>query len=340
MTATHSAQDDRISMVAACTTLGLPAGNRGREDVLSNQEWNQLAQWLGQQQMRPADLLYADISELSTEGLDPQIAFKASAIAERASIVALEIEQLENVGIWTLSRMDEGYPQRWKSRLKSASPPVIFGTGPRALMDRSSVAIVGSREITDELGEIANSIGVRVAQAGLVVVSGGARGSDKVGMQGALQIEGHAVGVLPADLAKLSRQRDVREYIAHERLCFVTQVNPAAGFSVGNAMGRNRLIYALSDLTIVIATAAGSGGTWAGATANLKRGWAPLAVWTGAGAPAGNHQLIQNGAFPFSAAPADRDDLRLLIEDAATYVASRSNGPDESPNQQLSLMGT
>jgi predicted Rossmann fold nucleotide-binding protein DprA/Smf involved in DNA uptake len=336
MTATHSALDDRIAMVAACTTLGLPPGNRSRDDVLSNQEWNQVAQWLGKQQMRPADLLYAGVSDLRAEDLEPKIAFKTSAIAERASVVSLEIEQLENVGIWTLSRIDETYPKRWKNRLKSAAPPVIFGSGPQELLNRPSVAIVGSREITEDLAEIANAIGLRVAQAAQVVVSGGARGSDRVGMQGALQIEGYAIGVLPADLAKLSRQRDVREFIANERLCFVTQVNPAAGFSVGNAMGRNRLIYALSDLTIVIATAAGSGGTWAGATENLKRRWAPMAVWTGAGAPDGNEQLVRTGAFPFSDVPSDQDDLERLIEEATGHF---STDPSEEPsNQQLSFL--
>ena len=176
MTATNSALDDRIAMVTACTTLGLSTGSRNRDDVLTNQEWNQLAQWLGKQKMRPADLLFAGISNLTSDGLDPQLALKANSIAERASIAALEIEQLESVGIWTLSRIDESYPQRWKMRLKSAAPPVIFGSGPVALMDRPSIAIVGSREITEELAKIANSIGLRVAQAGMVVVSGGARG--------------------------------------------------------------------------------------------------------------------------------------------------------------------
>lgn len=278
MTIAYSALDDRIAMVAACTTLGMPAGSRSRDDVLTNQEWNQVAQWLLKQQKRPGDLLLLQASDLTTGGLDTQLAFKAASIADRASVAALEMEQLDRVGIWTLSRTDDDYPQRWKNRLKSVAPPVIFGTGPCELLDHESIAIVGSREITAELSEIAESIGLRAARAGFTVVSGGARGSDRVGMWGALQDEGSAVGVLPADLAGLSRRREVREFIAADRLCLVSHVNPAAGFAVGNAMSRNRLIYALADLTIVISTSEGSGGTWAGAIENLKRRWAPIAV--------------------------------------------------------------
>lgn len=335
MTATNSALDDRIAMVAACTTLGLPPGSNGREDVLSNQEWNQLALWLGKQKMRPADLLFAGASDLSSPELDPQIAFKASAVAERASVAALEIEQLWNVGIWTLSRADESYPQRWRSRLKSAAPPVIFGAGSQELMGRPSVAIVGSREITPELERIGTDIGRRVVEIGSVVISGGARGSDRVGMDGAFQANGCAVGVLPADLDKTSRRH--WEHIANERLCFVTQVNPSAGFSVGNAMGRNRLIYALSDLTIVIATASGSGGTWAGATQNLKQRWAPLAVWTGAGAPPANLELVALGAFPFDVVPEVRVDMRALVQNAASHHEMWAPQTEKSADIQLGL---
>jgi predicted Rossmann fold nucleotide-binding protein DprA/Smf involved in DNA uptake len=332
MTATHSALDDRIAMVAACTTLGLPAGSRNRDDILTTTEWNQLAQWLGKQQMRPADLLFASIADLATDDLDAQLAFKASAIADRSSVVAMELEQLEQVGIWTMSRIDDGYPRRWKERLKSAAPPAVFGTGPRGLFDRESVAIVGSREITGELSEVTDVVGRRAAQTGLVVVSGGARGSDRVGMHGALQDDGCAVGVLPADLSRLSRQRDVRELIAADQLCLVSQVNPAAGFSVGNAMARNRLIYALADLTIVISSANGSGGTWAGAIENLKRRWAPIAVWTGDAAPDGNDALVAKGAFPFSAIPTSPGELRALITSAAEHFSQATDTAAVQPS--------
>lgn len=335
MTAPHTTLDDRIAMVAACTTLGFPAGSRNRHDVLSNQEWNLVALWLAERQLRPADLLLLSASELAESKLDPQLAMKTSAVADRASVVALEMEQLERVGIWTLSRIDDGYPLRWRSILRGVAPPVIFGAGPWSLLDRESIAIVGSREITDELSEIANALGSRIAQAGMAVVSGGARGSDKVGMYGALQVEGCAVGVLPADLGRLSRNRDVRDFIANEQLCLVSQVNPDAGFSVGNAMARNRLIYALSELTIVVSTAEGSGGTWAGATENLKRGWAPIAVWTGSDAPDGNQRLIERCAYPLASIPGSADEVHALVAEATVHFRTRVTRSEKSPAMQL-----
>lgn len=57
----------------------------------------------------------------------------------------------------------------------------------------------------------------------------------------------------------------------------------AVPFSVGNAMGRNKIIYGLSRCTIVVATDDGTGGTWAGATEALKNHYGRVASWTGAG---------------------------------------------------------
>lgn len=339
MTIATNALDDRIAMATACTTLGLPAGTRSRNDVLSTKEWNQLAQWLHKRHLRPADLLLAGNVEQDVDELGERIVDKARAIPDRASTVALEIERLEQVGIWTMSRADVCFPRRWRERLKSAAPVVIFGAGPATLLDRPSIAIVGSREITDELGELGNAIGRRIFQAGMVVVSGGARGSDRVGMQGALLDAGDAVGVLPGDLARFSKQRDVREFIVNEQLCFVSQVNPHAGFSVGNAMARNKLIYTLSDLAIVLATKEGSGGTWAGAIENLEKNWVPMAVWTGNGAPDGNSALEKRGALPISTLPVDASALHELIEKAQSgELVGRANPPESARQLMLGIV--
>jgi len=64
-------------------------------------------------------------------------------------------------------------------------------------------------------------------------------------------------------------------------------------------MGRNKLVYALADYALVIASDAGKGGTWAGATEALKAKWVPVFVLDGADVPEGNRQLINKGALPF-----------------------------------------
>ena len=74
------------------------------------------------------------------------------------------------------------------------------------------------------------------------------------------------------------RLPEIRHALERGDLCLVTPYSPNAGFSVGAAMGRNRLIYCLADYAIVVASDAEKGGTWAGATEALKNGWVPNVV--------------------------------------------------------------
>jgi predicted Rossmann fold nucleotide-binding protein DprA/Smf involved in DNA uptake len=84
--------------------------------------------------------------------------------------------------------------------------------------------------------------------------------------------------------------------IGEGRLCLCTPYKPTAGFSVPNAMGRNKLIYALSQATFVVAADLEKGGTWAGAVEALKAGATPVLAWTGEHAGPGNAKLVDRGA--------------------------------------------
>ena len=60
-------------------------------------------------------------------------------------------------------------------------------------------------------------------------------------------------------------------------------------------MGRNKLVYTLTETTVVVASDVESGGTWAGATEALKKKLADVAVWLGDGQGPGNEQLVALG---------------------------------------------
>jgi predicted Rossmann fold nucleotide-binding protein DprA/Smf involved in DNA uptake len=133
--------------------------------------------------------------------------------------------------------------------------------------------------------------------SGLVLYSGGAKGVDTISMESALKARGTAVGVLADSLEKTVRTR--QDALRRGDLCLVTPYSPNAGFSVGAAMGRNRLIYTLADYAIVVASDAETGGTWAGATETLKNGWVPVFVLEHDAMPEGNRLLLQKGALAF-----------------------------------------
>lgn len=312
--------DDRIATVAACSPIGLPAKQKTRVEVLTPGEWNRLARWLVDTNLRPADLLFESIAhELELSNLESRLIQKARLIADRASTTLSAIEEIQDQGLWIRCRADTDYPAKWKKRLKVVAPPVVFGMGDIRMLGETSIAIVGSRDVTPALAETAGAFGALVANAQLVVISGAARGTDRFGMIGALDAKGRSAGVLAGSLQRISRDDGLRDHIANDRLCLVSQVHPTAGFTVGNAMARNRLIYALSDLAIVISTSEGTGGTWLGAVENLHRKWAPIAVWSGVGAPEANARLVELGAYPLNEVLRAEESVDRLIHIVAVH---------------------
>ncbi len=177
---------------------------------------------------------------------------------------------------------------------------MLFYAGDKALLGQPGIAVVGSRHL-DEAGQAcAEFVGNACGVSGLVLYSGGAKGVDTISMRAALEAApGTAVGILADSLERAVRIQENRPALQRGDLCLVTPYSPDAGFSVGAAMGRNRLIYCLADYAIVVASDAETGGTWAGATEALKAGWLPVFVLEHPGMPEGNRLLIQKGALPF-----------------------------------------
>ncbi|MYE01052.1 MAG: DNA-processing protein DprA [Alphaproteobacteria bacterium] len=249
------------------------------------------------------------------------------ALLNRGAALGLSLERWERAGLWVLTRSDSDYPERLKRRLGGTAPPVLFGCGNRALLERGGIAVVGSRNTGEDDLEFARRLGAKAAEEGYAVVSGGARGIDRCAMHGALERDGTALGVLADSLLRSAMAADYRRYILSGDLALVSPFNPEARFHVGNAMARNASIYCLADAAIVVCSEAGKGGTWSGAEENLKKGWVPLWVKPDDAPGSGNPELVRRGAewlpeepYPLSqlvdgARPAGQD--RLPLEPAA-----------------------
>ena len=276
---------------------------------LAPKEYGELAKWLKALALRPSDLL-ADagrvaLSSIQEASLERK---RVEFLLGRGTAMALALERWARGGLWVISRGDVEFPQRLKRQLKHAAPPLLYGAGDKALLEKGGLAIIGSREASESALSYTRAIAARCANEGLAVVSGGARGVDAAAMQGATEAGGYCIGVLASDLLKTSVNRQNRIGLQEGRLVLVSPFYPEAGFNAGNAMGRNRYIYTLADQALVIDSALRSGGTWEGAVENLKNRWVPLYVRM-PGEGAGNAALVEKGALPFSLTPVSKDSL-------------------------------
>lgn len=305
--------DDAKAVVVLTTRLGDPS-----RPSLASGGWHTLARRLADEDLSPADLF----SRIPA-GLSHDEEARLDALLADAPAVLVALEELAGRGIWVRTVADEGYPERLRSRLGTQAPPVLFGVGDPDLLHVGGVGVVGSRDVSPEGAEVARAVAAEAARLGRAVVSGAARGVDRLAMDAAWEAGGRVVGVVADALTARIRQADVLAAVDDGSVCLVTARLPSAGFSPAAAMSRNKVIYALADLTVVVASAEGGGGTWNGAVEALRRGFGPVAVWRGRGEGPGNEALVPRGAVP--------------LRDVADLEAMMGSDPGESP-EQMSLL--
>jgi len=314
-------------------TILLLCGRFGKNDAakpFSLREYNRLTDWMLDKKIRPADLLVAGESQL-LETLPREIdGDRVKRLLGRGAAMALAIDKWTGSGVWVICRSDEDYPVRLKQHLKKQAPAILYGVGHAGLLQRGGLAVVGSRNV-DNAGEQFTRLAVAAcAKQGIPIVSGGARGVDQVAMLEGLHAGGTVVGVLADSLLRSAVAKKYRDGIREQRLVLVSAFSPDARFNVGNAMGRNKHIYALADFGLIISAEVGKGGTWAGATEELKRPDAhPVFVRDEPTAPEGNRALIKLGAQPYPKPP--------WGDGLAAKLSEKNNIKQPSPAGQLSM---
>ena len=303
-------------------------GNDRAIKPLTQTEYTRLVSWLISAGKRPADLLQADIAAEAAHGSRIEKQHLASLL-NRGAQLGFAIEEWQRIGIWIISRSDPQYPTCFKKHLREKAPPLLFGVGNPALLVKGGLGIVGSRNV-DQTGEMFTREAAQLCAFNkMPVVSGCARGVDQIGMTTTLEAGGVTVGILAENLLKKSLERSNRKAIAQGRLLLCSPYHPKARFSVGTAMARNKLIYALADFTLVVSAEYKKGGTWAGASEELKRSNArPVFVRTSDQAPPGNRRLLEFGALTWPQEPS-RADLGQQLFDASK---SRADGGTENLN--------
>ena len=275
-------------------------GNSSNLKPLTPTEYGRFAEWLSLQDLTPEQLLKGSISS-TLAGMPDSVCDidRIDRLMDRGSALALAMDKWLSAGLWVVTRSEVAYPKKLKQRLGKNSPALFFGSGNKSLLNQGGIALIGSRNATPNDLTYAREIGQKAAETGISIVSGGAKGIDEMGMQGALEAEGTAVGVLADSLIRASTSQKYRSSLMDNSLALVSTFNPETGFNVGNAMARNKYIYCISDASLAVHSGK-KGGTWSGAVENIKKGWVPLWVKQTSDMAAGNYDLIGLGGIPLS----------------------------------------
>jgi DNA processing protein len=225
-----------------------------------------------------------------------------------------------------LRRRDPAYPP-----LLAAihdPPPAIWlrGEGDDDVLSRPAVAVVGARACSAYGRSVARSLGRELGAAGLVVVSGMARGIDGDVHRGTLEAGGVTVAVLgcgidrdyPAAHAELARR------ICEQGLV-VSEYEPGVEPAPWRFPARNRIIAGMCEATVVVEARERSGALITADFA-LEEGREVLTVpgEITSALSAGTNALLRLGATPVTSAADVLETFDIAVEEP---TAAASLGP-------------
>ena len=200
-------------------------------------------------------------------------------------------------------------------------PALLFARGDLSLLGSPAAALVGSRDHSAYGEEVCRELARGAAQAGLVVVSGMARGLDAVAHRAALDAGGGTIGVLGNGLGVIypAANRSLYERVGQVGL-LLSEFPPGERPHAGSFPRRNRLISGLARVTVVIEAGARS-GTLITVAAALDQGRDVMAVPGPITSPTsvGTNRLIRDGAAPLL----EPADLLSLFDGLAAPAMSR-----------------
>lgn len=248
-----------------------------------------------------------------------------------------DLEQIyENIlkkGIQVLTWDEDAYPRRLKNI--DQPPPVIYVRGTLAAEDDYAVAIVGTRRCTIYGRQVTEELAAYLAQNGITVVSGLARGIDTFAHQAALNAGGRTLAVLGCgvDIIYPPENRRLGEQVIASG-ALVSDYAPGTRPDGPNFPPRNRIISGLTLATVVVEAGATSGALITAEFA-ANQGREVFAVPGNINAPhsLGTNRLIQQGAHPLLKM---EDVLEVLnLEKAVEHQAARLVLPANETEAQL-----
>lgn len=210
--------------------------------------------------------------------------------------LARELELIDEYGCHVVTLYDPGYPPLLKEI--DTPPPLLYVKGELKPEDALSISLVGSRQAKDYGRRVSYQLSYQLAQRGVTVISGFAKGIDTCAHRGALEAGGRTIAVMGNGLSLIypAENRELAEKIA-EAGALISEFPMGMRPIADNFPRRNRIISGLTLGTVVVEASNRSGAL---ITARLagEQGREVFAVpgEIFSELSTGTHKLIDNGA--------------------------------------------
>jgi DNA processing protein len=250
-----------------------------------------------------------------------------ASMLESESALEREVELAETHRARIIPLGDPDYPPLLAEAVDAPLVWYVRGAAP-CPAGTFPVGIVGSRHCTAYGVEQAERFSMLLAQQGLVIVSGGARGVDSAAHRAALRVQGTTVVVMGCGLGNCYPPENAALFddIASRGGTIVSELPILTGPSAENFPARNRIIAAMSLGVLVIEAPRGSGALITARVAidDYNREVMAVPGRIDSRASEGSNDLIKSGEAAMATSPSDVIDL---LESAARHQHEGTHEP-------------
>ena len=207
------------------------------------------------------------VKDLTSLGYPEETAERILHLLSETAVLDRYLRRAEAADCVPVTRVSENYPEVLIQRLGLESPGCVWAKGDLSYLKMPMVSLVGSRDILSANRAFAWEVGTQAAKQGYALVSGNARGADRIAQTACLKNGGVVISVVADGLVDKQPREDI---------LYLSECDFDQDFTAQRAISRNRLIHALPEKTFVAQCAYKTGGTWDGTAKNLRYGWSPV----------------------------------------------------------------
>lgn len=240
-------------------------------------------------------------------GCEPAFAGRVISLLSQEKQLKWYLQEGKRARCIPITRISGDYPHRLRKALQLDAPGTLWAKGDLSILNKPCISLVGSRDLREENRRFAEEVGKQAALQGYALVSGNARGADRVAQESCLEQGGSVISVVADNL----EQQPVTE-----RMLYLSEEGFHLSFSTPRALQRNRIIHSFSDKTFVAQSGKGKGGTWSGACNNLRHGWSQVICYQDGSEAA--RELADHGAV--LAEIADLRDLDKFLPMTISFI--------------------
>jgi len=221
---------------------------------------------------------------------------------------------LELPGVRVVTLMDDEYP--WMLKQIYDPPALLYCKGKYMDFSKPAIAIIGSRNPTSYGRQMAQKLAFQLASAGVIIISGLARGIDTMAHLGALEAKGTTIGVIGSGIDVVYPPENKKVFTRMElEGTIISEYPPGTKPLSGNFPARNRIISGLSHGVLVVEAGSKSGALITVDFA-LEQGREVYAIPGNINRPqsAGTNDILKQGAKLVTCAEDILEDLDIQIQ--------------------------